>query len=444
MTTTAPDSFVAAGRPVPYCEGCSHEVVLRALDRALVALRLDPADVAVVTDVGCVGLAGELLAAPHTVHALHGRSPATATGLALADAALGSGRLKTVVLIGDGGATVGIGHLVHAALLDVDVTVLVHNNALFGIDGVDAAVLGPEGLLAGGRDDRTRGGGPALDLTKLLEAAHASFLARCYADDEGLAATIEAAIHHPGFAVVEVVEACPARAPHGRPEAGGRLEDLPAVGGLRREPRITARTPFAQARHPRHEPPPGTPAAEPAIATAYRSSLDRPVSIVLAGTAGERVQTAAHLLCVAAIAADLDCTQKNDNPVTVASGYSLAEVILSPFEISFTGIEWPDALVVTSREGLAEVRRRGLLSRLASAGRVIADEALALEGALALPLRAVAGPDHAALAGVFAWLAATGVYPLEALAGAVGTSGADTATAARLLAFARSAASLQR
>ncbi len=436
MTATLPASFLAPAAPSPYCEGCSHPAVLRALDRALVALRLDPADVVIVTDIGCVGLAGELLAAPHTVHALHGRSPATATGLALADAVLGGARLKTIVLIGDGGATVGIGHLVHAALLDADVTVLVHNNSLSGITGLDAAVLGPEALVAGESAAGAGAATPPLDLVRLLGAAQASFLARCFAEDDALPATIEAAIRHPGFALIEVVEHCPARAPRWPGEAGGGPEESAALDALRCEPQRRARIPFAQ-RHRHQAPPPVEPTGRAEITPAYRSALDRPVSVVLAGTAGERVQTAAHLLCAAAVAAELDCTQKNDNPITVGTGFSLAEVVLSPFEISYTGIEWPDALVITSAEGLAEVRRRGLLTRLASAGRVIADQDLALEGALSLPLRAVAGPDHAALAGVFAWLASTAIIPLEALAAAVRAAHADAEKTARLLAFAR-------
>jgi pyruvate/2-oxoacid:ferredoxin oxidoreductase beta subunit len=426
---TAPQrtSWLAAAAPLPYCEGCSHAAVLRALDEALVNLRLDPADVAIVTDVGCVGLAGELFEAAHTVHALHGRSPATATGLALADEALGQGRLKTVVLIGDGGATVGIGHLVHAALINADVTVLVHNNSWLGLGRTSA--LAPEGTTALGTAAPSLA--PSLDIVRLLSAAQAGYLARTFADDRELATAIAAAIDHAGFALIEVLEHCPARA--SRNAVGDRaLQAAVAVFEGKVEPQRISRQPFIETcRH-------AAPQAEvqrPALSVTYRSTLDRPVSVVVAGTAGEHVQTAAQVLCTAAVMADLDCTQKNDNPVTVGSGFSLSEVILSPFAISFTGIAWPDAIIITSAEGLAEVRRRSLLGALAPGGIVLADERLSVRGAISLPLRTFAGPQDAALAGIAAWLTRTRIFPLEALAAAASQRGLSAATATLLAAF---------
>ena len=414
MTAAARPTWLAAPAQLPYCEGCSHAAVLRALDQALVTLRLEPADVAIVTDVGCVGFAGELLEAPHTVHALHGRSPATATGLALADEALGAGRLKTIVLIGDGGATVGIGHLVHAALVNADVTVLVHNNSWLG-GGAQAAALAPEGASTPGTEVASLT--PPLDIVKLLGAAQAGYLARTFVDDRDLAPAIAAAITHPGFALLEILEYCPTRNVS-RDEAGQRRGDaVVTVLEGKVEPRRISRSPFIETYRALHAAIPARP-PRPPLAAAYKSTLDRPISIVVAGTAGEHIQAAAQLLCAAAVAAELDCSQKNDNPVTVGSGFSVSEVILSPFEISFTGIEWPDAIIVTSEQGLAEIRRRGLLGRATSDAVVIADESLDVRGALKLPLRALAGPPHAALAGVLAWLARTRVVPPEALADA--------------------------
>ena len=432
MTAHGRTSWLVATAQLPYCEGCSHAAVLHALDQALVHLRLDPADVAIVTDVGCVGFAGELFEAAHTVHALHGRSPATATGLALADEALGHGRLKTIVLIGDGGATVGIGHLVHAALINADVTVLVHNNSLLGVSGGQAAALAPEGAVT----PRVEAGSftPPLDIVKLLGAAQAGYLARTFADDSGLAEAIAAAVRHPGFALVEVLEYCPVRTARRDEVADRRLEDAAAALGRTVEPQRISRPAFVETYRTRHaalapEPP------HPPLTAGYKSTLDRPVCIVVAGTAGEHVQTAAQVLCAAAVTAELDCTQKNDNPVTVGSGFSLSEVILSPFEISFTGIERPDAIIITSEPGLAEVRRRGLPEKLAAGGIVVAEQQLDVRGALNLPLRTVARPQDAALAGVAAWLARTRVFPVEALVDAANQRGLGAVMAALVTAL---------
>src|SRR3990172_12817785 len=112
----------------PFCKGCGHNNVLRRLNESLVALQLGVNDVALVTDIGCIGLADNLFKDIHTVHTTHGRSTAFATGIALADSVLENGKLKTIVLIGDGGAMIGLQHLVHAAMLNVDVTVIIFNN----------------------------------------------------------------------------------------------------------------------------------------------------------------------------------------------------------------------------------------------------------------------------------------------------------------------------
>ncbi|MGA8071952.1 MAG: thiamine pyrophosphate-dependent enzyme [Candidatus Acidiferrales bacterium] len=122
------ETYLVAKAVLPYCKGCGHGQVLRALGEALGRLQLPPQEVVIVTDIGCVGLADVQFATPHTVHTTHGRSTAFAAGIALADGTLGAGRLKPIVMIGDGGAMIGLNHLVNAALVNPDLTVLVHNN----------------------------------------------------------------------------------------------------------------------------------------------------------------------------------------------------------------------------------------------------------------------------------------------------------------------------
>lgn len=169
-------SFLVQDAPLPYCKGCGHGLVLRALGEALEKLQLPPAEVAVVTDIGCVGLVDALFATPHTVHTTHGRSTAFATGLALSDSVLGTRSLKPIVMIGDGGAMIGINHLVNAALLNADVTVLVHNNFLFGMTGGQNSAFSPEEFVTA----TTPAGNavPPLDLAQVLLASRATFVAR--------------------------------------------------------------------------------------------------------------------------------------------------------------------------------------------------------------------------------------------------------------------------
>ena len=410
-------TYLTPGAASPYCKGCSHGLVLRALGEALERLQLRPEDLAVVTDIGCVGLADAQFSAPHTVHATHGRSTAFAAGMALADGVLAEGRLKPVVMIGDGGAMIGLGHLVNAALLNPDVTVLVHNNFLFGMTGGQNSAFTPLDFVT----STTPGGSavPPLDLGQLLLASRGAFVARKLATDRDLADVIARAIAHPGFAVVEILELCTAYATLWNPLTGAQLKELAdragyALGILREAPRPTFAAAYRQqaARAPQ--------SAESGVTPGkFVAQLEQPLGLVLAGSAGERVQSAASLLAQAAMGCGLQVTQKNDNPVTQGTGFSTSELILSPEEILFTGIEEPDAVLVVSDDGARELERNGTFEQLTEATLVLADTEVALPELpcqfLRYAFRRTAGPKLAALAAIARWLDLTQTLPLDAL-----------------------------
>jgi len=409
-------TYVRADATLPYCKGCGHGLVLRALDRALERVQWPAHEVVIVSDIGCVGLADALFSVPHTVHTTHGRSTAFAAGMALADEVLGGGRMKPIVLIGDGGAMIGLGHLVHAALVNPAVTVLVHNNFMFGMTGGQNSAYTPLDLVTA----TTPGGNaiPPLDLGRVLLASRAPFVARKLATDRDLADVLARAIAHPGFAVVEVLELCTTFAARWNPLTGAQLKTIADAAGyelgiLREE----ARPRFAGTIRP--------PAAGPASAprdrgnpVEFSAALTRPTGLVLAGTAGEGVQTAASLLASAAMRAGLQATQKNDNPVTQGTGFSVSEVILSPEEVLFTGIEKPDALLAVSDDGSRELGRGGVFARLDETSLVIADADVSLPDltchVLRLPFRRSAGPKLAAAAAAAVWVDMTRGVPLDA------------------------------
>lgn len=402
----------------PYCKGCGHQLVLRALGEALERLALPPAEVAIVTDIGCVGLADAQFATPHTVHTTHGRSTAFAAGMAMADRALGAGRLKPVVLIGDGGAMIGISHLLHAALVNPELTVLVHNNFLFGMTGGQNSAFSPLDFVTA----TTPGGNavPPMDLARVLAAARASFVARKLAGDRDLAEVITRAIAHPGFAVVEILELCTAYATRWNPLTGAKLREVAEAAGY--ELGVLAERPRAVFGSERRTPAPA-PERRQSAPAAERATLGRRLGVVLAGTAGERVQTAATLLATAAMRAGLYVSQKNDNPVTQGTGFSVSEVILSPEPILFTGIEVPDAVLVVSADGARELAANGTLERVTAATEVFADAEVELPPLPCTlrryPFRKVAGPKLAALAAAVLWEQSRSLLPAGALRGAL-------------------------
>jgi len=418
-----PSLYLAPEAALPYCRGCGHALVVRHLSQALERLKLPPRSVVLATDIGCVGLADSLFPYLHTVHTTHGRSTAFATGMALAEAVLEPTGLKPVVMIGDGGAMIGLLHLVHAAQLNVDITVLVHNNFLFGMTGGQHSAFTPEGFVTA----TTPAGNwtPPLDLLTLLGAARAGFLARQYATDAALAEVIADAIAYPGFALVEVFELCTAYGTRWNRLTGSSLKELVAQQGLEMGRRSTRpeRPAFLdlyrQQQAGREK---KAPAAEvPPLTT--RAALDRELRLVVAGSAGERVQSAASLFCRAALAAGLYVTEKNDNPVTQGTGFSLAEICLSPRPIEYTGLESPDVVIVASADGWKELAANGTFDRCRAGTLLVLDEdllekfpaAARLGGRrLPLPLRGRATPAGAALAGLAAWLALDPVLPAAA------------------------------
>lgn len=402
--------------PLPYCAGCGHPHVLQALDQALRDVALPDHRYALVTDIGCVGLADAYFPSLHTVHALHGRAAAVAAGIQLGSTPGDEAPLKPIVLVGDGGATIGLLHLVHAAQMDVDVTVIVHNNLIYGMTGGQHSGLTPEGL----KTTTTPAGNPVppLDLGRVLAGAGCSFFARTRAPGNDLVETLVEAIRHPGFACVEALELCPTFASRIGGMTGKGLTALVEENHLEMGIQRRARTPVAAAEVSDRDPLQGGIVPNPS----WRR-LDRTARLVVAGRAGERAQSAAKLVASAACAAGLHATVRTDNPVTQGKGFSVAEVTVSPESIHYTGLVDPDLVVVCAPEGLAELERRGTLRGASGApGRVVVDTSIDLPAEAIverIDLRKRFGAKGAALGALAAEVTALGWWTHDAWAAAI-------------------------
>lgn len=417
-------NYLSENPAYPFCKGCGHNHVVTRLNDALVELQLDPSKILLVSDIGCIGLVDSLFSELHTMHTTHGRSTAFATGVELADAIVNTSDLKTIVVIGDGGAMIGLLHLVNAALMNVDVTVVLANNFLFGMTGGQNSGFSPLEFVT----PTTPLGNmiPPMDLCKVLEGCGAGFLARGLAIDKDLPHVIAQAIAHPGFALVEVVELCTEYAVKPNQLTGKSLELILSdhhmpLGILRQS---AERKEFGVLYKEKFHPQTGIDDANSGFITRrYSSSLRNQAGIVIAGTAGERVQLTAHLLARAAVMSDLHCTQKNDNPVTQGSGFSVSEVCISPTEIFYTGIDEPDAIIVTSNDGLNELISNGMFYRASERTMVLADSGLSLPRTNArivrYPFRKDMTPSRAPAAGVFLAALLADFVPPEAFEEAI-------------------------
>lgn len=189
--------------PHVLCPGCAHGIVLRSFLEAVDQLQLNQDKVAMVAGIGCSSrLIGYVDFC--TLHGTHGRAPAFATGLKLARP-----DLDVVVITGDGdGLAIGGNHLIHAARRNIDITVLMLNNSIYGMTGGQVAPTTPEGSIA----STTPMGNtePNFDACKLLIGAGASFVARVFAANPiEMTKVMADGITHPGFSFIEVVSDCP-------------------------------------------------------------------------------------------------------------------------------------------------------------------------------------------------------------------------------------------
>ena len=113
-----------------WCPGCGHGIVLNSLIRAIEKLGLSKNEIAMVSGIGCSSRITGYLDF-HTMHTLHGRALAFATGLKL-----GLPALNVIVPMGDGDAlAIGGNHFIHAARRNIDLTAIVMNNRIYGMTG---------------------------------------------------------------------------------------------------------------------------------------------------------------------------------------------------------------------------------------------------------------------------------------------------------------------
>ena len=189
--------------PHIWCAGCGHGIVLNGLIQAIEKLRLDKNDIVMVSGIGCSSRITGYLDF-HTMHTLHGRALAFATGIKLSRP-----ELKLIVPMGDGDAlAIGGNHFIHAARRNIDITAIVMNNQTYGMTGGQYSPLSGYGTMASTAPYSNID--QSFDVVELAAAAGATFVARTttYHVQE-MAEMIQEAIVHKGFSVVEIMSPCP-------------------------------------------------------------------------------------------------------------------------------------------------------------------------------------------------------------------------------------------
>ena len=191
--------------PTLFCPGCGNGIVQMAAIEAIDKLGLQD-DLACVSGIGCSSWIPCYLELD-VMHTMHGRALAFAQGLKLARP-----DKKVMVFTGDGDClAIGGNHFLHAARRNMDMTVILVNNYIYGMTGGQKSPSTPEGAITktspfGAMDT-------PLDGCELAIAAGATYVAQwTTAHPVQLERAIEEGLKHNGFAFIEVLCQCPVQA----------------------------------------------------------------------------------------------------------------------------------------------------------------------------------------------------------------------------------------
>jgi pyruvate/2-oxoacid:ferredoxin oxidoreductase beta subunit/Pyruvate/2-oxoacid:ferredoxin oxidoreductase gamma subunit len=348
------DSLLNNERPPVFCPGCAHEKITHTLDKAFQQMGLTAEQIVMVSDIGCSGLFDTFFNT-HAMHGLHGRALTYATGLKLARP-----DLNVVVTMGDGGQGIGGAHLLAACRRNLDLTLLVLNNFNFGMTGGQYSATTPlDAEVGSGFLNQLES---PLDICQVARSAGAPYVTRCSGYDNDLANEIRRALEFKGFSILDIWGVCPGRYTKKNKLTPRAIETtlagLPPMQGV-----VADNNRQEYGTHYRKVAAGQKPLAPPLkIEAQFAPPHPGRQEVVLLGSAGQRIITAGEILCLAGLTAGLQTTQKNEYNITVLRGPSISELILSPEEIDYTGIEKPSAIVALDQEGV--IRRRTMFDHL--------------------------------------------------------------------------------
>ena len=189
--------------PHMWCPGCGNGIVTKAVIMAIEKAGFSQDNTVIVSGIGCSSRASGYMDFD-TLHTAHGRAIPFATGVKLANP-----DLNVIVLTGDGDCTaIGGNHFIHGCRRNVDLTVVLFNNNIYGMTGGQASPMTPTGKKATTAPyvaiDRP------FDACKLAEAAGATYVARSTAFHvQHLADMIKGGLDSHGFSFIEAMCQCP-------------------------------------------------------------------------------------------------------------------------------------------------------------------------------------------------------------------------------------------
>ena len=271
------------------------------------------------------------------------------------------------------------------------------NNLIYGMTGGQVSGLSTNEFKV---DKNIPDDAPPFDVCELAHRAGAAYVTRVN-NPKNITAKLKQAFKTPGFSLVEIPSLC-------QPYGAKKMDQL--IEWSRDEVFLQNDNPVAKYKIKETK---SLIDENQVLPLAFNASIEGKIGIMLAGSAGGGVQSAAQLLAKAGILSGLSASMKGEYPITVGTGFSVAEVILSKDEINYTGLEKPDVVIIVTNDGLLKVQ-----NRISGNAKLYLDAKVNkpenLHGSV-FDFNGIAGKKGSALAAITCWLADTNVMDIQAL-----------------------------
>ena len=191
----------ASDQDVRWCPGCGDYAILNQVRKVMAKIAAKRENTVFVSGIGCSSRFPYYMNT-YGFHTIHGRAPAIATGIKIANPSL-----DVWLVTGDGdGLSIGGNHLLHILRRNVNVKILLFNNRIYGLTKGQYSPTSEEGKVT----KSSPMGSVELPISplSLALAAEASFVARSIDVDKDLYPVLERAAGHKGSAFVEIYQDC--------------------------------------------------------------------------------------------------------------------------------------------------------------------------------------------------------------------------------------------
>lgn len=189
-----------------WCPGCGNFGIESAVKQVFTELvnrgKLKKENIVILSGIGCHAKITDYINV-NSFYSLHGRVPAPATGIKLANP-----ELSVIGFAGDGDAYgEGLAHLIFAAKRNSDITMIIHNNRVYALTTGQFTPTSPKGFP--GKSTPKGSLEEPFNPLEIMLASGATFIARAYSGNSNhLKEIIKQAILHKGFSFVDVLQPC--------------------------------------------------------------------------------------------------------------------------------------------------------------------------------------------------------------------------------------------